>query len=82
LKDYELRPYRSSGRKWPSEQRSQDIERTQFRALGWSLRYGRKLTSAADYALALVMISLIGGGLLCLLSVPVFVVLEVVRLCA
>ena len=50
-------------------QQRHDLERTQFRALGWSLRYRRKLVGAADYALAILVMSCVA----CLCAMPLVV---------
>jgi len=80
VRDYLLQPFRPDRRR--SDRRTSktlDLEQTQFRALGWSLRYRRKLTSAADYALALAIMGAVGLAILSLVAIPVSLVVGLAK---
>lgn len=60
--DYWLIPFRPDRRQVDRRKRQvSDMERTQFRALGWSVRYKRTLSKAGDTALAFAIMAVMAA---------------------
>jgi hypothetical protein len=77
----ELIPYRPDRRSRDRRKRGEvDLERTQFRAMGWSLRRSKAgIAKKADAALAVLIVGAAGAAFLVALALPVVVVVQVVK---